>query len=329
MMANFTALKLARDWAAGDRVQHAGVQGRWTAYTSDERHVSVDKSVDAVGWGRDNLRVIASDDAFRLDPAALERAIAEDRNAGAHPACIVAMGGSTNTGSVDDLRALRAIADRERMWLHVDAAYGGGMLVSRAHRGVLDGIALADSVTIDPHKWFFAPLDVGAIMVKSDERLTKSFGLQPAYLTDEHDRTRERYNYFVHSFEQSRRFRALKVWMGLKHCGTDQVGAWVDANVAHATRLYDLAEAHPDFRTATRPTMSAICLRYAPHDRSPDVLDELHAAVARRVEEGGRFWIGTTALKGRTWFRVNPVNFRTRAEHVDALFALLVQECGR
>ena len=236
-MANFTALKLARDWASGDRAQHGGVEGRWIAYTSDERHVSVDKSVDAIGWGRDNLRVIASDDTFRLNPSALERAIAEDRNAGAHPACIVAMGGSTNTGAVDDLRALRAIADRERMLLHVDAAYGGGMLVSHAHRGVLNGIALADSVTIDPHKWFFAPLDAGAIMVKSDERLTKSFGLQPAYLTDEHDRTNERYNYFVHSFEQSRRFRALKVWMGLKHCGTDQVGQWVDDNVAHAMRL--------------------------------------------------------------------------------------------
>jgi len=327
MMANFTALKLARDWASGDRVQHAGVEGRLTAYTSDERHVSVDKAVDAVGLGRDNLRVIPSDGAFQLDLAVLEAAIADDRRSGARPACIIAMGGSTNTGAVDDLRRLRAIADRERIWLHVDAAYGGGMLLSQLHRGVLDGIALADSVTIDPHKWFFAPLDAGAILVRDDARLTRSFGLQPAYLTDQLDRANERYNYFVHGFEQSRRFRALKVWMGLKHCGGDQIGRWVDANVAHARRLHELATAHPDFVSATIPTMSAVCLGYAPAGRTSADLDHLHPVVARRIEEGGRFWISTTVLKGRTYFRINPVNFRTRPEHIEALFELLVKEC--
>jgi aromatic-L-amino-acid decarboxylase len=327
MMANFTALKLARDWASGDHAQRVGIEGRWTAYTSDERHVSVDKAVDAVGLGRENLRVIPSDSAFRLSLPALEQAIAGDRRQGAHPACIIAMGGSTNTGAVDDLQSLRAIADRERVWLHVDAAYGGGLLLSPRHREVLDGISLADSVTIDPHKWFFAPLDAGAILVKDDARLTRSFGLQPAYLTDQLDRTNERYNYFVHGFEQSRRFRALKVWMGLKHCGGDQAGRWVDANISHALRLHELASAHPDFVSATRPTMSAVCLRYAPAGTTDTELDELHPVVARRIEEGGRFWISTTQLKGQTFFRINPVNFRTRREHVEELFELLVQQC--
>lgn len=328
MMANFTALKLARDWASGDRAQQAGVQGRWTAYTSDERHISVDKSADCVGLGRDNLRVIPSDDAYRLDLAALERAIAEDRRRGAHPACIVAMGGSTNNGAVDDLPALRAIADRERMWLHVDAAYGGGLLLSAAHRDALRGIELADSVTIDPHKWFFAPLDAGAILVKDARRLTYSFGLQPAYLTDQLDRAQERYNFYVHSFEQSRRFRALKVWMGLKHTGTAQVAEWIDANVAHARRLYELADAHPDFVPATWPTMSAICIRYAPAGAPAEALDALHPVVARRIEEGGDYWISTTELKGRTWFRICPVNFRTRGEHIEGLFDTMVRECA-
>ena len=327
MMANFIGLKLARDWASGDRTQHTGVEGRWTAYMSDERHVSVDKAVDAVGLGRDNLRVIPSDDSFRIDLSALERAIARDRRDGAHPACLIAMGGSTNTGAVDDLARMRTIADRERMWLHVDAAYGGGMLLSDQHRGVLAGIAAADSVTIDPHKWFFAPLDAGAIIVRDAARLTASFGLQPAYLTDQLDRRNERYNYYVHGFEQSRRFRGLKVWMGLKQAGGEQVGRWIDANVTHARRLYELAEAHPDFVAATRPVMSAVCLRYAPAGRTPHELDALHPAVARRIEQGGRYWISTTELKGRTFFRVNPVNFRTRREHIDGLFESLVREC--
>lgn len=329
MMANFTALKLARDWASGDTAQYAGVEGRWTVYTSEERHVSVDKSVDAVGLGRDQLRVIPTDDAFRIDVPALERAIAEDRDRGVHPACLVAIAGTTNNGAVDDLRTLRAIADREHLWLHVDAAYGGGLLLSREHRHVLDGIALADSVTIDPHKWFFAPLDAGAVLVRDDRRLTRSFGLQPSYLTDRMDRTHERYNYFVHSFEQSRRFRGLKVWMGMKQAGRAQLAAWIDANVAHAMRLYDLANAHPDFQPAVRPVMSAICIRYAPAGRPPEALDALHPVVARRIQEQGRFWISTTELKGRTFFRVCPVNFRTRTEHIDALFESIVRECER
>src|SRR5262249_121658 len=160
-----------------------------------------------VGIGRDGLRVLPTDDRFRLSLDALERALADDRARGVRPLCIVAMGGSTNTGAVDDLASLRRIADREGMWLHVDAAHGGGVVLSEGHAGVLDGIERADSVTFDPHKWFYAPLDVGAILVKDERRLTVSFGLQPPYLKDEMDAGGQRYNYFVHGFEQSRRFR--------------------------------------------------------------------------------------------------------------------------
>ena len=328
-MANFIGLKLARDWVSGDRAQQEGAQTRMAAYTSEERHVSVDKAVDAVGMGRESLRVLPTDEQFRVRLDALEAAIEEDKARGIRPTCIVAMGGSTNTGAVDSLRQLREIADRDGIWLHVDAAYGGGMLVSQEHPGVLDGLEEADSVTLDPHKWFYAPLDAGAILVRDESRLTHSFGMRPAYLTDQIDAREERYDYFVHGFEQSRRFRALKVWMGFKRYGARQIGQWVDANVAHAERLYELAEAHPDFRVARKPAMSAVCLRYAPDGLPEDEAAALHALVARRVEESGRFWISTTVLKEQTYFRVNPVNFRTRTEHMEALFALLEQECKR
>jgi len=329
MMANFIALKLARDWASGNEAQTTGVTGRLTAYTSDERHVSVDKAADAVGLGRENLRIIPSDHAFNIRLDLLEAAIAADRGAGAKPTCVIAMGGSTNTGAVDPLPMLRHIADREKMWLHVDAAYGGGMLLSEKHPGRLAGIEQADSVTIDPHKWFYAPLDAGAVLVRDEAQLTRSFGMQPAYLTDATGRMHERYNYYVHGFEQSRRFRGLNVWLGLKRCGARQIGVWVDANVEQAHHLYELARAHPDFLPATEPRMSAICLRYRPAGRDEQDLPQLHARVAQRVEESGRFWFGTTVLKGRTWFRINPVNFRTRLEHMDELFAFLVAECER
>jgi glutamate/tyrosine decarboxylase-like PLP-dependent enzyme len=329
MMANFIGLKLARDWASGDQAQHTGVSGAWAAYTSEERHVSVDKAADAVGIGRQGLRTLPTDADFALRIDALESAIADDKRRGIRPMCIVGMGGTTNTGAVDDLRALRRIADREHAWLHVDAAYGGGMLLSRRFAGAMDGLELADSVTLDPHKWFYAPLDAGAILVRDDSRLTASFGMQPAYLTDQLDAAGERYNYYVHGFEQSRRFRSLKVWMSFKRYGAAQIGEWIDRNVEQARHLHSLCADSHDFEPACEPRMSAICIRYSAGGLDENNSARLHAEVVRRIEEGGRFWISTTFLKGRTWFRINPVNLRTRLEHMDQLFATLRRECER
>ncbi len=325
-MANFIGLKLARDWASGDRAQHEGVRDRWAVYASEERHVSVDKAVDAVGVGREGLRALPTDDAFRVRIDALDAAVAQDRRDGIRPMCIVGIFGTTNTGAVDSLPDLRRIADREGMWLHADAAYGGGMLLSHERPMRDRGLELADSITLDPHKWFYAPLDAGAVLVKDESRLTRSFGMKPSYLTDEFDRADERYLYYVHGFEQSRRFRSLKVWMSLKRYGSAEIGRWIDANVRQAERLYALADAHPDFEAASRPPMSAICIRYKRGD--PAAAARLHADVVRRVEQGGRFWISTTELKGQTWFRINPVNLRTRPQHMDELLALLARECS-
>jgi len=329
MMANFIGVKLGRDAVSGDAAQQTGVRGEWAVYTSEERHVSVDKSVDAVGLGRDALRALPTDDHFRLRIDALEEAIASDHRKGVKPLCIVAMAGTTNNGAVDDLRALRRIADREGMWLHADAAYGGGMLLSRDSAAVLDGLDLADSITIDPHKWFFAPLDAGAILVRDATRLTASFGLAPPYLVDRKDGSGERYNYYVHGFEQSRRFRGLKVWMSFKRYGADEIGRWIDRNVAQARHLYGRVIEGDDFEAACAPVMSALCIRWRAPGIEESVAGPLHADVARRIEESGRFWISTTSLKGRTWFRINPVNFRTRFEHMDELLELLRAECRR
>jgi aromatic-L-amino-acid/L-tryptophan decarboxylase len=327
MMANFIGLKLARDSVSNDQIQQDGIQERWAVYASEERHVSIDKAVDAVGLGRTALRALPTDAKFRVRLDALETAIADDRNRGVRPLCIVGMFGTTNTGAVDPLHQLRTIADREGMWLHADAAYGGGMLLSHAWPMRDQGLELADSITIDPHKWFYAPLDAGAILAKEDRRLTASFGMRPSYLTDELDRANERYQYYVHSFEQSRRFRGLKVWMSFKRYGASQIGEWIDNNVRQAKHLHSLVAEHPEFEAASDPPMSAICIRYRGAVLDEVQSKELHAEVARRVEHSGKFWFSTTELKGKTWFRINPVNFRTRTEHIDQLLALLEQEC--
>jgi len=261
----------------------------------------------------------------RID--ALEQTIARDKRDGVRPMCIVAMAGATNTGAVDDFAALRKIADREGAWLHADCAYGGGLLLSPEHRGQLAGLELCDSVVLDPHKWFYAPLDCGAILVRDETRLTASFGIQPAYLTDELDKAGERYLYYVHGFEQSRRFRSLKVWMSFKRYGAREIGRWVERNVAQAQRMWQLVQERDGFEAALRPPMSAICVRSTACDPDTERSAVLHRTVARRVQEGGRFWISTNVAKGHHWFRINPVNFRTRDEHIDELLDLLEKEC--
>ena len=327
MMANFIGLKVGRDAVTGDRAQHDGICERWAVYASEERHVSVDKAVDCIGLGRNALRPLPTDANFQVRIDALEEAIAQDKNNGIRPLSIVGVFGTTNTGAVDDIRILRRLADRECMWLHVDAAYGGGMLLSHEWPMRDRGLELADSITIDPHKWFYAPLDAGAVLIKDQERLTASFGIKPSYLTDELDQANERYQYYVHGFEQSRRFRSLKVWMSFKRYGASQIGEWVDNNVRQAKYLFALVEKHPEFEPASIPPMSAICIRFKGAELDEAESKDLHAEVAHRIEQSGRFWISTTELKGKTWFRINPVNFRTRQEHMEELFQLLQQEC--
>jgi aromatic-L-amino-acid/L-tryptophan decarboxylase len=327
MTANFIGLKVGRDAVSGDRAQHDGIHEQWAVYASEERHVSVDKAVDAIGLGRKALRALPTDQKFQVRIDALEEAIAQDKKNGIRPMCIVGIFGTTNTGAVDDMRQLRRIADREGMWLHADAAYGGGMLLSHEWSMRNRGLELAHSITIDPHKWFYAPLDAGAVLVKDQKRLTASFGMKPSYLTDEFDQADERYQYYVHGFEQSRRFRSLKVWMSFKRYGARQIGEWIDNNVRQARHFHALAEKDPDFEPASAPPMSAICIRFKGAALNEAASKELHVEVAQRVEQSGRFWMSTTELKGKTWFRVNPVNFRTREEHMDELFQLLKQEC--
>ncbi|MBV9183367.1 MAG: aminotransferase class I/II-fold pyridoxal phosphate-dependent enzyme, partial [Acidobacteria bacterium] len=327
MMANFIGLKVGRDAVTGQRAQHDGIHERWAVYASEERHVSIDKAVDCIGLGRKALRAMPTDERFRVRLDALEQAIAEDKKNGIRPMCIVGIFGTTNTGAVDDIPALRRLADREGMWLHVDAAYGGGMLLSKEWQMRNCGLELADSITIDPHKWFYAPLDAGAVLVKDQGRLTASFGIKPPYLTDELDPSNERYQYYVHGFEQSRRFRSLKVWMSFKRYGTHQIGEWIDNNIRQAQHLYAIVQNHPEFEAASQPPMSAICIRFKHSALDDGQAKALHAEVAQHVERSGRFWISTTELKGKSWFRINPVNFRTRQEHMEKLFVLLEQEC--
>jgi aromatic-L-amino-acid decarboxylase len=327
MMANFIGIKLGRDRTTNDTAQHEGLHDRWAVYVSEERHVSVDKAVDSVGIGRNYLRILPTDERFQVRIDAMEQAIAADKERGIKPICIVGLAGTTNLGATDDIPALHRIAQRENCWLHVDAAYGGGMLLSNKYPGVLNGIQLADSVTIDPHKWFYAPLDAGAVLVKDHDQLTRSFGMQPAYLADQTEQKNERYLFYVHGFEQSKRFRSLKVWMSFHHYGKKQIGEWIDQNIDQAKYLHRVAVEEGLFESATEPVMSTICLHYKASGLTKEQVRKLHHEVAQQIEREGRFWFATTEMKGKTWFRINPVNIHTTTKHMEELYRILSQTC--
>ncbi|HVE61863.1 MAG TPA: aminotransferase class I/II-fold pyridoxal phosphate-dependent enzyme [Chitinophagaceae bacterium] len=327
MMANFIGIKLGRDFTTNDKAQHEGLNNKWAVYVSDERHVSIDKAVDAAGIGRNNLRTLPTDDKYALRIDALEEEIKKDKAQGIKPICIIGLAGTTNLGATDDLEVLHKIAKRENCWLHVDAAYGGGMLLSNKYPNLLKGIELADSVTIDPHKWFYAPLDCGALLVKDHQRLTKSFGIQHAYLTDQSGQKDERYQFYVHGFEQSKRFRSLKVWTSFQHYGKTKIGDWIDKNIDQAKHLHQLALSENIFESAAEPLMSAICIHYKASGLNNEQLTKLHRDVAAQIEREGKFWFATTELKGKTYFRINPVNINTRLQHIDALYTLLKEAC--
>ena len=327
MMANFIGIKLGRDATTDNKAQHEGLSGQWAVYVSEERHVSIDKSVDAVGVGRNFLRTLPTDGKYSLKIDALEEALARDKKQGIRPLCIVGVAGTTNLGAADDLEALSKIAKREGCWLHVDAAYGGGMLLSNRYPGLLKGLHLADSVTIDPHKWFYAPLDAGAVLVKEHHQLTNSFGITPPYLTDQTEQKDDRYLFYVHGFEQSKRFRSLKVWMSFHHYGRQRIGEWIDSNIDQAKLLHRLAMAENIFESATEPAMSAVCLRYKAEGLTREQERKLHYDVAGRIEKKGEFWFATTEMKGKTWFRINPVIIHTTETHIRELYAALVATC--
>ena len=327
MTANFIGLKLARDFTTKDKAQHEGMNQGWVAYVSEERHVSLDKAVDSVGIGRNNFRTIPTNENYQIRIDLLKEAIQKDKANGLRPICIIGLAGTTNLGAIDDLEALNAIAKEENCWFHVDAAYGGGILISEKHKHLLDGLDLADSVTIDPHKWFYAPLDAGAILVKDHKRLNISFGMQPAYLTDQSQQKNERYQFYVNGFEQSKRFRSLKIWVSFHHYGKSKIAEWIENNISLAKHLHELAIKTHKFESATEPKMSAVCLHY----KTPQLTDEqnkqLHFAVTERIEAEGKYWFATTIMKGKTWFRINPVNIYTEKKHIDGLFETLKEYC--
>jgi glutamate/tyrosine decarboxylase-like PLP-dependent enzyme len=330
VMANLMALAVAREVHLSallglDRPPRAGDLAHARVYASDQTHFSVARGLDVLGFPEDALAVVPSDERFRLRAEPVADAIATDRARGRTPLAIAAVAGSTNTGSVDDVPALAALAEREGLWLHVDAAYGAAGLLSTRDARRVPGLDLADSVTVDPHKWFFQAYDIGALVVRRRDDLLRTFHRAPEYYASNSPEDAP-LNWYEYSIEGTRRFRALKLWMSWQHLGTRGLGGLVEHNDDLAAYLADTLERAADFELACRPELSVVCFRHVPGGATgwpADRLDRYQIALQRALEIDGSSWVSVTTLRGRTFLRAGIVNYLARRADADALVAAL------
>jgi aromatic-L-amino-acid/L-tryptophan decarboxylase len=329
--ANLIALKCARDRVSPE-IAHSGARdgSNLTVYTSEQCHYSVEKSLDIIGLGRDSLRKIPTDERFHVRVDKLQEAIASDIDAGRRPFCIVGVAGTTATGVIDDLPALADIAREHDCWFHVDAAYGGALAFSAKHKSKLRGIAVADSVTFDPHKWMFVPFSCGATLVRDGHRILRnSFDMSPDYLAEDRGFDDAQYDFFRYGQMGTRRFNSLKLWMCFKFMGKHGYSKSVENHIELTQYLAARLDTSPDFERVGEVETAVCCFRYLPERvqaMSPAEQDNVQQALQQRIEKSGRAFFPSTVLHGRRALRVNINSYLTEQRHVDELVELLVSE---
>ncbi len=327
--ANLTALLVARE-----RLTFAD-RPRVVLYVTEQRHGSVDRAAKVIGLRPDQVQAVPADGDFRMEPQALTAAVQRDHAAGRLPWAVVANAGATNTGTVDPLGSLAEVCRREQLWFHVDAAYGWPAALVPEGKLALAGIEGADSVTLDPHKWFAQPFDVGCVLVREGRRLGDTFWIRPDYMQDVNRPDTAEIHFADYGLALTRRFRALKVWLSVRTLGL----GWFRALVDHGCRLAEYAERllrrRPDFEVLCPRRLSIVCFRYRPPTEpaeSPvraERLDRLNLALVEELRATGRAIISSTRLHGRVALRFCFVNWRTTAPDVDEVVELVAALGGR
>jgi aromatic-L-amino-acid/L-tryptophan decarboxylase len=316
-IANFIALKAARDAAVGMDVRRDGVGGRRLAlYCSSEAHVTIDRAADMLGLGTGSVRHLPVDDGFRMQPGALTDTVRCDLEAGIQPVAVVGTAGTTGTGAIDPLPELAEIAAEHELWFHVDAAYGGAVALADDLRPLLDGIERADSITLDPHKWLSTPLGSGCILVRDVRALSDSFGVYASYVHEDEGLDRG-INLGFAGPQFSRGFDALKVWVSLLAHGRAAYARRIAHDIELTRYLGARVEEHPEFELISA-ALSICCFRYQPEGVDDDeYLDRLNERMMTELQLDGRVYPSNAILNGRFCLRTCIVNFRTEADDLD------------
>src|SRR5262245_6644462 len=324
-MANLTALAAARCAKAGFDVRVRGMQSgdqRLTVYMSEEGHGCIRKAVEMLGIGGDWLRVIPVNERSEMRVDILAQTIDRDLQDGYRPMAVAASAGTVNTGAIDDLAAIARVCRDRGLWFHVDGADGAAARLSSRYRERLAPLDLADSIALDPHKWLYVPVEAGLVLVRDGANLRSTFSLVPPYLrTDGDPHGVGGPPWFSEfGFQQSRGFRALKVWMTLKYYGTSGYARAIDHDLELASYLADRVRADPDLKLMAPPSLSVVCFRVVPAGVVGDErLNELNKHVLERLQLGGRAFLSSTLLRGRFVLRACIVNPLSAQGDVDAM----------
>ncbi len=313
--ANLTAIACAREAAAG------AMRDDLVAYVSDQAHSSLARAARVLGFRPEQLRVLPAGPDFRLRPDVLARALAADRAAGRVPLLVSASGGATNTGAVDPLRELAAVCAEHEVWLHVDAAYGGFAVLTERGRRALDGIELADSVTLDPHKWLYQPYECGCVLVRDGSRLRAAFEIVPDYLHDAVPADGE-VNFCDLGVQLTRSARALKLWLSLRTFGVAAFREAIERSLELAARAAERVAASEVLELAAPPSLGVVCFRRRAAGGEDEVA-RLNAGLAAALERSEIGLVSSTRLHGRYALRLCVLSHTTRAEDVDRVLDFL------
>ncbi len=323
------ALAAARERAGTDAAA-LGLAGRadlgsgLRVYASAEAHSSVEKACMTLGLGRASLVRIATNERYEMQADALTASIDADRTAGLRPIAIVATLGTTSSTSVDPISEIATIAEREGLWLHVDAAYAGAVAIIPDRRARFEGWERADSIVVNPHKWLFTPLDASLLLTRRMTDLRAAFSLVPEYLLTL-DRAEPVHDFNEYTPQLGRRFRALKLWIQLRWFGLEGLRRRILVHLALAAEMASWVDADPDWERLAPVPFSTVCFRWAPAGRtwSDEALDEANAALMDAVNRSGEVFLSHTRLAGRFAIRLSVGNIRTERRHVERAWALL------
>jgi aromatic-L-amino-acid/L-tryptophan decarboxylase len=295
-------------------------------YASAEAHSSIDKAVKLSGIGLNNLRRIPVLEDFSMDPKALEETIRRDRDAGLHPACVIATVGTTSSTAVDPLRAIGSLCAEEGIWFHVDAAYAGTAAVLPEMRHILDGVHFADSFLVNPHKWMLTNFDCTAYYVRDVETLLRTFQYTPEYLRTRFDA--DAVNFRDWGIQLGRRFRALKLWFVIRSYGVEGIRSIIRRHIALAADLRTRLEEQADFLIPAPSPFGLVCFRLAPEGHTGEACDALNERLLEAVNDAGDVYLTHTRLGGRFTLRASIGQWQTGQRDVDRLADAILTEAG-
>jgi glutamate/tyrosine decarboxylase-like PLP-dependent enzyme len=336
-MANLTALLIAHRTKSETDVARKGVSNSapMTIYASDQIHMSIPKAADILGLGREQVRTIESDSNFRLDVRLLRERIVADRENDLKPFCVVASSGTVNTGAVDSLNEVADVAREFGLWFHVDGAYGALGALDKSRGPLFHGLERADSVSLDPHKWLYVPLDAGCLLFRDEARARAAFSYDEAdYIKIHEQDEQESFAFWNYGPELSRRFRALKIWVTLRYYGVRRIAAAITEDIALADYLGECIERAEDFELLAPVELSICCFRYLPpslraqlqteqNDGIQSRLDELNSRVMNSIQRGGKAYVSSATLNGKFALRACITNFRTTRADIDATLEII------